>query len=156
MEKRPFDREGTWDYIRSEWSEVKVGTKWECIRCSDCCRKDWSINLTWKEYDRLRSDPRVGELPGLGLESDPVSGLDHPFFRTGGRCPMFKEEGAVCTIHPDWPYTCAVYPFLLLPDGRLMAHEDCRGFGHGEKVDPAVWVARIKRERARAGMASDR
>ncbi len=156
MERKLLDRDGTWDYIGAEWFEVKEGTRWECIRCSDCCRKDWAINLTWKEYDRLRADPRVGDLPGLGLEVDPQTGLDHPYFRLNGACPMLRAEGAVCTLYPDWPYTCAVYPFLLLPDGRLMAHKGCIGFGHGGPVDIERWKGRVLDERAKAGMVRDR
>lgn len=156
MERKLLDRDGTWDYIEAEWSEVKEGIRWECIRCSDCCRKDWTINMTWKEYDRLRADRRVRDLPGLGLEVDPETGLDHPFFRLDGACPMLRPEGAVCTLYPDWPYTCAVYPFLLLPDGRLMVHRGCRGLGHGRPLDIKEWKDKVLRERAKAGMSTDR
>jgi len=156
MDRKVLDKRGTWDYIGAEWNEVAPGLRWECLRCSDCCKKDWAINLTWKEYDRLREDPGVGELEGLGLEVDPETGLDHPFFRLNGACPMLREEGAVCTLYPDWPYTCAVYPFLLLPDGRLLAHSECLGLGHGNPIDIGLWKRRIALERKKAGMVNDR
>lgn len=147
-----FDRKGLEGYIRSEWKEVPPSLHWECIRCSWCCRQPWRVNLTWPEFDRIVALAGKKELPGFGREVDPETGLDHPFFVIEGKCPMLEEEGAVCTIYPDWPYTCATYPFLLMPDGRLMYHTGCAGIGKGDVIDIDSMKENIMRERKKAGM----
>ncbi|MEJ2068270.1 MAG: hypothetical protein P8Y09_10075, partial [Deltaproteobacteria bacterium] len=58
-------------------------------------------------------------------------------------------------VYPEWPYTCATYPFLLMPDGELMIHPYCEGFGHGPVVDPDRMRRKIIEERKRAGMIVD-
>ena len=86
------------------------------------------------------------------IEIDPETGLTHPYFVISGKCQMLKEEGAVCTLYPDWPYTCATYPFLLMPDGTIKCHSKCAGFGHGGIVNEDEMRSRIMRERNKAGM----
>ncbi len=91
-------------------------------------------------------------MPEFKKEVDPESGMDHPYFLIDGACPMLKREGMTCTIYPDWLYTCATYPFLLMPDGRLLFHTGCNGIGHGEVVNIKSMMTKIIMERKRAGM----
>ncbi|MGA1794206.1 MAG: YkgJ family cysteine cluster protein, partial [Thermoplasmatota archaeon] len=86
------------------------------------------------------------------VEVDPGTGATHPYFVIEGKCPMLDDFTSLCTMYPDWPYTCATYPFLLLPDGTLMVHRECDGFGHGEVVDEKLMKRKILHERKRAGM----
>ena len=110
------------------------------------------MNLTWWEYKRLNSDPRASGLKIDKVEVDPESGLTHPYFVISQKCPMLKEKGAVCTLYPDWPYTCATYPFLLMPDGNIRCHTKCAGFGHGDIIDGDEIRSKIIRERNKAGI----
>lgn len=110
------------------------------------------MNLTWWEYERLKNDPRSGGLNIDKVEVDPDSGLTHPYFVIDGKCPALKEEGSVCRLYPDWPYTCATYPFLLLQDGSIRTHFKCPGFGHGDVIIIDEMRAKIMRERNKAGM----
>jgi Fe-S-cluster containining protein len=110
------------------------------------------VNLTWWEYRRLSKDPRAKDMKIDHIEVDPKTGATHPFFVIGGKCGALREEGAVCELYPDWPYTCATYPFLLMPSGEIMVHMDCAGFGHGDVVDRDKIRKLIIKERKRAGM----
>ncbi|MBN1538634.1 MAG: YkgJ family cysteine cluster protein [Candidatus Thermoplasmatota archaeon] len=140
------------DLLKREWVPLEPGTRWECIRCSWCCRQPWAINITWSEYDRLRDDERAADLDIDRLEVDPTTGRTHPYFVIKGKCPLLEDRTNLCTLYPDWPYTCATYPFLLTPAGKLLVHTDCEGFGHGPIVDPGKMAEKIMRERERAGM----
>ncbi|MEA3560044.1 MAG: YkgJ family cysteine cluster protein [Candidatus Thermoplasmatota archaeon] len=138
--------------VKREWSELKKGTRWKCIRCMRCCRQSWSVNLTWWEYNRMVRDPRARDLEIDRVEVDPETGLSHPYFVIHGQCKLLDERSHSCTIYPDWLYTCATYPFLLMPDGSLLAHLECPGFGHGEIIDHDQMKEKIMKERVRAGM----
>lgn len=138
--------------IEREWTPVSVDMIWECIRCMKCCRSNWAINLTWVEHGRLIRDSRTKNLDIDRLEVDPESGASHPYFLIEDQCPMLEEDTRSCSLHPDWPYTCATYPFLLMPDGRLLYHEGCRGFGNGARIDPENIREKILRQRRKAGM----
>lgn len=140
------------EIIKRDWVPLEPGTRWECRRCSWCCKRPWAVNLTWWEYERLRNDPRASGLVVDRVEVDQETGMTHPYFVINEKCPMLKEEGAVCTLYPDWPYTCATYPFLLMPDGTIRCHSKCAGFGHGDVVDAAEMRSKIIRERNRAGI----
>jgi Fe-S-cluster containining protein len=83
---------------------------------------------------------------------DPQTGATHPYFVIENICPALIEEGAVCSLYPDWPYTCATYPFLLSPDNNILVHDGCPGFGKGDVVDHDEMRKKIIRERIRAGM----
>jgi len=100
----------------------------------------------------MREDDRFSDLDIDRIEVDPKSGLTHPLFQIDGKCPLLNERTSLCRVYPDWPYTCATYPFLLMPDGELMVHPECAGFGHGPVVDKTDIVMKIIRERIRAGM----
>ncbi|MGA1822138.1 MAG: YkgJ family cysteine cluster protein [Thermoplasmatota archaeon] len=138
--------------IEREWTPLRKGTRWECLKCAWCCRQPWAVNMTWYEHDRMRDDDRFSDLLVDRIEVDEQTGLTHPFFRIDGRCALLDEETSLCRVYPDWFYTCATYPFLLLPDGRIMVHRQCRGFGHGPVVKRSEIEGKIIRERARAGM----
>jgi Fe-S-cluster containining protein len=142
-------------FNEEEWSLLGDDTRWECIRCSRCCRRPWSVNLTWWEYERLKNDPRAAELKIDKVEVDPVTEQTHPYFVISKKCPILKDEGAVCRLYPDWLYTCATYPFLLLRDGSIFTHKICPGFGHGKIIDPEEMRNKIIAQRKRAGMIVD-
>ena len=103
----------------------------------------------------MKSDPRAVDLKFDKVEVDPGTGLTHPYFVIVDKCPILKEEGAVCRLYPDWLYTCATYPFLLLQDGSIVTHTQCPGFDHGEIVDIEQMRIKIISERKRAGMIVD-
>lgn len=145
------DNEELGRYIHEEWFEVKDDIRWECIRCGRCCHQNWRINITWYEHDRILSTGKE-ILPDLHLERDPDSGLTHPFYIIDGKCPYLIENGMVCSLHPDWFYTCATYPFLLMPDGKLLCHRDCMGLGSGDNIDIEGMKEKIIGERKKAGM----
>lgn len=138
--------------ISREWSHFEEGTRWECLKCAWCCRQPWAINLTWFEHDRVKVDARFSDLVIDRIEVDEETGLTHPFFRIDGKCPLLDEETLLCRVYPDWFYTCATYPFLLMPDGEIMVHGGCRGFGQGPVIDKTEMRKKILRERIRAGM----
>jgi Fe-S-cluster containining protein len=152
MADREFDRERTSGYIRDEWSEVVRDTKWTCIRCGKCCMSEWTVNITWYEFDRIASEIDGTEGFIFRRETDPETGLDHPYFVISGACPKLNKDGMVCRLYPEWFYTCATYPFLLMPDGRLMYHTKCSGIGKGDFVDGKNMIEKIMKERRRAGM----
>jgi Fe-S-cluster containining protein len=140
------------ELIEKEWDILEPGTRWKCIRCSWCCKRPWAVNLTWWEYERLKNDPRAGGMDIDRVEVDPDSGLTHPYFVIDGKCPALIEEGAVCGLYPDWPYTCATYPFLLMNEDTIRVHSKCKGFGHGDVIDLDEMRTRIMSERTKAGM----
>lgn len=140
------------EIIKREWSEVEKGARWECIRCMNCCRRSWAINLTWREFDRMARDPRAKDLEINKLEVDHETGLSHPYFVIQGKCKLLDERSHSCTIYPDWLYACATYPFLLMPDGSLLVNSRCPGLGHGEIVDHYKMKEKILKEREKAGM----
>jgi len=145
------DTEGMERYIQAEWLLVSDKTRWKCIRCGWCCHQNWRLNITWWEHDRLTSSVKK-DLPEFKLMEDPGTGLDHPYFVIDEGCPLLREEGMICTIHPDWFYSCATYPFLMMPDGKLMYHTGCNGIGKGEPVDMNGMKKKILDERKKAGM----
>jgi len=140
------------ELLEKEWTPFVPGTRWECIKCTWCCRQPWAVNLTWWEYERLQKDERAEDLEMDRVEVDPGTGLTHPYFVIDGMCPMLNDRTSLCTIHPDWPYTCATYPFLLMPDGTLLVHSECAGLGNGDVIDEKLMIGKILKERERAGM----
>jgi Fe-S-cluster containining protein len=145
------DLEGTESYIQAEWLPVSENTLWKCIRCGWCCHQDWRLNVTWLEHDKLISYGKKN-IPEFKLMEDPGTGLNHPYFVIENKCPLLQEEGMTCTIHPDWFYTCATYPFLLMPDGTLMYHKGCNGIGKGKPVNMKEMKDKVLEERRKAGM----
>ncbi len=138
--------------ILLEWALVTEDTKWTCIRCGECCRRAWSVDLTWHEHRRILADIRFKVSPVFQVEVDHDTGLDHPYFFIKDKCPYLEEKGMICTRFPEWFYTCATYPFLLYPNGELFYHRECRGIGKGKKVELDVMTRKILKERERAGM----
>jgi Fe-S-cluster containining protein len=138
--------------LRQDWTPFREGMRWECVRCAWCCRQGWAVNLTWPEHERARSDRRFAALRIDRLEVEEGTGRTHPYFVIDGCCPLLEEKRSLCSVHPDWFYTCATWPFLLMPDGTLMVNESCKGFGSGDPVDRERMTRRILSERTRAGM----
>ncbi len=151
MQGRIFDKEMMKERVDKEWEEVGKDTHWECIRCGECCRRHWSVDITWIEFRRLVNDPDIKFYPDFKKEVHPETGMDHPYFMIVDRCPYLKGS-ATCSLHPGWFYTCATYPFLLTPEGKLLYHSQCRGIGYGDIVDPEKMKRRIMKERKKAGM----
>jgi Fe-S-cluster containining protein len=135
-----------------DWTEIAPGTRWNCLRCGRCCRRDWAINLTWKEYDRIRADGRFDRMVIDTFKVNREEGTSHPVYVVSGGCPLLDRETSLCTVYEERPYTCAVYPFLMMPDGTILGHEECPGFGHGEKIDLRDLKRVILKERKRAGI----
>ncbi|MFW3147103.1 MAG: YkgJ family cysteine cluster protein [Thermoplasmatota archaeon] len=155
MNEKGFEVHGRADegrIIEEEFIEFKEGLRWECIRCTWCCRQPWAVNMTWFEHDRARADPRAKDLAIDRIELDEGSGLTHPYFVIEGKCPMLREKDSACSLYPDWFYTCATYPFLLMPSGTLKVHSKCRGLGQGPIIDRDKMREKILKERRRAGM----
>ena len=150
----PSDPE-KWRSTHGEWEEIGPETRWRCLRCGKCCRRDWAINLTWAEYDRIRSDPRFGEMVIDTVKVDEGTGMSHPVYRIPGKCPLLDDKRSLCKVHPDRPYTCVAYPFLLMPDGKLMGHSECPGFGHGDPLDIEEISRMLIEERKKAGMRAE-
>jgi Fe-S-cluster containining protein len=138
--------------IQSEWKPFEAGMRWKCIRCGQCCSSNWSIDLTWIEYERIMSLYRDRPHPEYERELDTETGLDHPYFLIKDICPYLDVDGTACSLHPDWFYTCATYPFLLSPEGGIMYHTECKGLGHGNVVMMEDMKRKILEERKKAGM----
>lgn len=151
MTVREYDKEKILDLIDREWIPLDEGIRWSCIRCGKCCRTNWRINLTWKEHERIINGGNLRAIPEFHREVDPGSGLDHPYIVIDGECPLLVD-GNICSIYPDWPFTCATYPFLLMPDGAIMLHSDCPGIGSGDIIDMDEMRGKIMVERKKAGM----
>ncbi|MFO8051144.1 MAG: YkgJ family cysteine cluster protein [Thermoplasmatota archaeon] len=138
--------------IEEEWAELHGGIRWRCIRCMKCCKSSWAVNLTWFEFERSGQDPRASDLDIHKVEVDPDTGLSHPYFVIGNKCRLLDESTRSCRLYPDWFYTCATYPFLLMPDGTLRVHEKCSGIGHGDLMTLHDIREMILKERQRAKM----
>jgi Fe-S-cluster containining protein len=150
---RVYNRDGMRARIDSEWSEVWARLRWKCIRCGKCCKMNWSVDLTWHEFRRTIDRNPSRKHPVFDREVDPSTGLDHPFFLIEGKCPYLIDKEMVCSLYPEWFYTCATYPFLLTPEKVLLYHRECSGLGHGPEIDMDSIKEKIIAERKRAGMA---
>ena len=139
--------EGNWKEIPSEFVPVDENTRWECTRCGWCCTRDWQIELSWKEYDRLKD-----VIPIDRVIHDRSTGDYYPYLDVGGKCPVFDGDTRRCTIYNSRPYICRAFPFYLHPPGELYVSTLCRGLGRG----PSVRVGRKMEElvllRADSGM----
>jgi Fe-S-cluster containining protein len=152
---KAHERQDDGEILRTEWTPLAEGMRWECIRCGWCCRQPWAVNVTWPEYERCAGDRRFNRLRIDRLEVEEGTGRTHPYFVIEGACPLLDRDRSLCSVHPDWFYTCATWPFLLLPDGKLMVNRNCKGFGSGPCIDVGRMVDRVLRERSRAGMTGD-
>jgi Fe-S-cluster containining protein len=107
--------------------------------------------MTWKEHDRLSENER-SKIMDIKLETDDTGTMSHPYFLIEKICPFLSVKGMTCTLFPDWFYTCATYPFLLMPDGTLLHHRGCKGIGKGDIVNIQEMKKKITKERKKAGM----
>jgi Fe-S-cluster containining protein len=149
---KAHERQDDGELLRRDWTLFTEGLRWKCIRCGWCCRQAWAVNVTWTEYERCSTDRRFDRLGIDRLEIEEGTGRTHPYFVIDGACPLLDKERSLCSVHSDWFYTCATWPFLLLPDGSIMVNLHCRGFGSGPLVDARMMAQRIIAERGRAGM----
>ncbi|MCD6384117.1 MAG: YkgJ family cysteine cluster protein [Thermoplasmata archaeon] len=142
--------------VGEEWKVLTPGTRWECLKCGDCCRRPYRVNITWVEFKRATEDQEMREKFRVdGVIIDPETGLSHPFFNISGGCPFLDPETNLCTIYPKRFYTCATWPFLLHTDGRIYYSTECPGFGRGPLVDPWKVLSDILYHRERAGMITE-
>ncbi|OYT48115.1 hypothetical protein B6U83_04050 [Thermoplasmatales archaeon ex4484_36] len=140
-----------------EWRVLAPGTRWTCLKCGECCRRAYRVNITWVEFRRATEDPEIREKFRVdGVIVDPSTGLSHPFFGIEGGCPYLDPKTNLCTIHPKRFYSCAAWPFLLHTDGKIYYSKECPGFGRGPEVDPRRVLKEILHHRERAGMVTER
>jgi len=132
---------------KREFHPVTPDTRWKCRMCGWCCRQNWRVNVTWKEYDRLK-----GELNIEQVVEDKASGMSHPLFEIRDACVCLDVKTNRCKIHSKWPYACATFPFALDPSGDLQYSKWCKGIGDGPVVRSVKMKKKILRERKRAGM----
>jgi len=132
---------------KREWVPVEDGDTWKCIRCGKCCGNDLRVNLTWKEYDRVK---RL--LPVKHVVKDPHTGMSHPVYHIKGHCAQYDPKLHRCAIYRDRLYTCATYPFAVSADGTLIRSVFCPGFGHGPGVNMSRTIRHIKSWKKKAGM----
>ena len=142
----PFDEA---DIQRRTWEPFTPGTRWECLRCGRCCRESWRVNLTWKEYDRLKD---VLDINGVVL--DERTGMSHPVMELEGICKGLDPEKNLCTIYRKRMYSCATFPFSLSPEGVLMVSRYCQGFGSGPLLKEEELAELILRWRKKAGKST--
>ena len=133
--------------IEKEWVPVTSKTRWKCLSCGFCCTRNWRINLTWKEYDRIKDLLNITE-----MVEDEGTGMSHPIYTIAEKCERYDPDTRLCTIYSDRLYTCAAFPFLLVDKKTLLRSKYCKGFGHGEVVDKKKMKKHITKWRKRAGM----
>ncbi len=138
---------GNWWEIPHELIPVTPGMRWTCLRCGKCCTRDWQIELSWKEFRRLKD-----HLPIDSVIFDESTGDYYPFFDVNGKCPCYDEGGNKCNIYPDRSFTCRSYPFYLHPPEKLLVSTLCDGIGHGPPVDLAGKRMELLVLREAAGM----
>jgi len=132
---------------KREWAPVTKETRWECQRCGWCCRQNWRVNVTWKEYDRLNGILNIDQ-----VVVDQDTGMSHPLFEITDACVCLNTKKNICKIHSKWPYSCATFPFGLDPKGKLVYSKWCKGIGEGPVVNKLKTKKKIMKERKRAGM----
>ncbi len=133
--------------IPNDFVPVTPGMRWKCLMCGRCCNGNWQINLTWKEYDRLKDD-----LPIETVVLDEFTGASHPYFRITGSCPAFNMENHKCIIYNKKVYTCNAFPFLIDLKNELHITKSCEGFGHGPYIDIDEKITELIKLKLRAGM----
>ncbi len=117
--------------------------RFRCMGCGDCCRgftvEDSPVVFPW---EKRRLEELAGER-GLSLRFDPLM----VFCRGGdcvavlyrwvieGDCPFLV--GDRCSIHPDRPLACRMYPLIVgFTDNTLRLSARCRW------VEENQWVVR--------------
>jgi Fe-S-cluster containining protein len=132
---------------KREFCHVTHDTRWRCRMCGWCCRQNWRVNVTWKEYDRLNGTLNIEQ-----VVEDKATGMSHPLFEIKDACVCLDVKTNKCKIHSKWPYACATFPFALSPEGDLLYSKWCKGIGEGPIVNKEKMRKKIMRERKRAGM----
>ncbi|MDP6156423.1 MAG: YkgJ family cysteine cluster protein [Candidatus Thermoplasmatota archaeon] len=138
---------GNWQEIPEELIPVTPGMKWTCLRCGKCCTRDWQIELSWKEFHRLKE-----HLPLDSVIFDEHTAEYYPFFDVNGKCPRYDEMESSCNIYSDRCFVCRSYPFYLHPPGKLLISTLCDGIGHGPTVDTGGKCRELLALRTTAGM----
>lgn len=131
-----------------EFIPVTEGMKWKCLMCGWCCRQNWRIDLTWDEYDRLKTLLTIDN-----VMLDEASGASHPYFEIkGGNCERYDVKGHKCDIYDVKCYSCSAFPFLLYPPANLYINRRCRGVGQGDPIDINARIDDLVRSKSKAGM----
>jgi len=133
--------------IPREFVPVTDGMKWKCVRCGWCCSQNWDINLTWKEYDRLKDS-----LPITEIALHEPTGASHPIFKIEGKCTAYDRVKKECTINDIKCYSCTAFPFLLCPPRELYICELCEGVGQGPPIDVNETIDELIALKKEAGM----
>lgn len=147
LEFQVVSESGDWREIPDELIFVTPDMRWTCLRCGKCCTRDWQIELSWKEYHRLKD-----HLPLENVIFDESTGAHYPFFDVNGKCPRYDEGGRKCNIYALRSFICRSYPFYLHPPGKLLVSTLCEGIGHGPPVDLAMKSKELLVLRTAAGM----
>jgi len=147
QEFRIVRESGNWWEIPYEFIPVVPGMKWTCLRCGKCCTRDWQIELSWKEFQRLKD-----LLPIDSVIFDEHTREYYPFFNVNGKCPRYDEKESSCNIYADRCFVCRSYPFYLHPPSELLISKLCEGIGHGPPVDPVAKCKELLIQRTAAGM----
>ena len=133
--------------IPEEFVPVTHGMKWKCLKCGWCCSQNWTIDLTWKEYDRLKDS-----LPITEIALHEPTGASHPFFRIHGDCTAYDRKKKLCTIYDKKCYSCSAFPFLLCPPRELFICKLCKGVGEGSAIDVNETIDELITLKKEAGM----
>ena len=147
---RLLHEDGDWKDIPDEFIQVEKDLHWQCERCGWCCNQDWQIELTWREYDRLR-----GVLSVDTVIRDETTGREYPCYVIRNGCEGHIAETRTCGIYDSRPFICRSFPFYLYPPFELYVSRQCRGVGRGPVIDIEALKRRIFDERVRAGMSVD-
>jgi Fe-S-cluster containining protein len=141
---------------------VEDQIQYKCIKCGECCRRGFSIELSIDEMNYLaKKHPEI-----KSIYAYKEGGSVTPFFNTGPKCSMLANDE--CSIFKHRPFECHYYPFTLeevdahtpgaLEFGRkyykLYVYEDCKGLGEGEVWSPRKtksFINRILRENSERG-----
>ena len=149
MEGREFlvrVEEGNWREISEDLVPVEEGMRWECLRCGWCCTRDWRIDISWKEYHRLKD-----LLPVDRVIFDETANAHYPYFLLRGKCAQYDEAAHACRIYPRRCYICRSFPFYLHPGKRLYVSKLCKGMGKGDLIEIGEKIDGLLRWRGSAG-----
>ncbi|UCH90045.1 MAG: YkgJ family cysteine cluster protein, partial [Thermoplasmata archaeon] len=130
-----------------EWLPVTPELHWKCLKCGWCCTQNWRLNLTWKEYERIKNKLTIDQ-----VVVDEETGMSHPVYTINKKCERYDPKTHKCTIYKHRLYTCAAFPFILDEHGNLLRSKFCKGFGSGNPVDIGKMKTYLRKWRKRAGM----
>ena len=130
-----------------------VPQRW-CLECRICCRfpdAEGVQSPTWSKREARWLSQNAS--PPAWLEDRPGSPSLHPRLERCGRnchCPAFSHEANRCTIYPDRPLDCRLYPFVLArhPAGSVVLAMDLKCpylEAHGSDPEVSRYAQRLAR-----------